>query len=265
LSNKPLPVGLCLAFLFSVSSPAPADEPHNYTVVPGSKEVNAAKIQPYEAHWNQLALGEGGLKDTGVRFREVLERDGDTLRHMQSILRDDETLMMETRILARDTLVPVELRREASNPPEGHAKSASLKLDGLTYAGSKTLADGTSEPYEHSVELPSFDGWIAGVVLAALPLSVGYEAKLPTVVHLQQTNFQLIARVSDERMFERKSGVEVPVWVVDTDWVDIANGSVSKGGPGEAGGTYLIAKSPGSGIPYVIEYANSFGVIRWSE
>jgi len=231
-------------------------QPYTYTLMPGSTAVDVSKIQDYHAKWRQLVPKDGGGFDLGGLFEEQLVRDGDVLLHTQKVHSGQGQVVTEVRKLHPVSLQALSLSRSTDQAVQGGVKSAELLLDGNRYAGDLVLADEQTISFEHQTEHPSFDGWILGVTLAALPLEPGYEAKLPAVVQFQRANYQVVAKVREKRTYLTETKRKIPVWVVDTDWINTADGSVSKGGEQESGGTYLMAVKPGNGIPYV-------GVIRW--
>ncbi len=242
-----------------------ADHGHYvYDVVPGSQQVDTSRLVPYRARWQQFSRSEEGLTDSGVIYEETLVLGDRTLHHTQVVRQPNGTKATEQRTFDRSSLRPERLTRSLVNAPQGQPKAIELDRKTQTWSGTATMSANQQHPFEYTSEADAFDGWVAGLVLASLPLKTGYEAKLPALVQLQQATYLLHAKVVGQRKFKPARGPGVQVWIVDTDWINVTDGSVSPGGAKNSGGSYLIARNPGSGQPHVIEYANNGVVIRWA-
>ena len=58
-------------------------------------------------------------------------------------------------------------------------------------------------------------------------------------------------------------GLSVAVWEVNANWLNLTDGDVYGPGRDGDGGVYYISVNPGDGVPPVIEYVNSGGIIAW--
>lgn len=231
-----------------------------YTTPVGAVELRADHIAPYRARWN---TANGAIEET----LEVDDRA--RLRHIQRAYRkvedDLELVATETRILSRDDL------RSLSWDRQHHVDvSASLPFSAVhgemrrgRFVGEMTTHDGDAAAYEFATPGPSFDGWIAGLAIAALPLREGYWASLPTTTHIMKGNHHLTARVTGEDVYETPRGEAIPVWRVEAEWVHLESADIYDPGADGSGGVYAIAKAPGDGVPYVVAYENQQAAILW--
>ena len=235
-----------------------------YDVVPGSEAIQTDRIREYHARWRQLARGEDGLVDSGTVFEERVRRTSDRILHTQIVQTARGIKVTEERTFDRRTLQPLSLSRELENGPDGSPRKIILEATDVAWRGTSEMEGGKPEAFEYVAATRAFDGWVAGLTLASLPLAVGYEARLPAMVQLQRATYWLRARVVERKEVRYGDSEPVPVWVVETDWVNVVDGSRSPGGAEESGGAYLIAMAPEGDQPHVIEYANNGAVIRWA-
>ncbi len=263
ISNKFIAIFAALAALI-VSVAVRADHGvYVYDVAPGSDVLDTQRLQPYRANWQQLKRVEDGLLDSGTVFEELLEISPERLRHTQIVRTESGPVVTETRDFDLTSLLPTRLYRTLENGPPDQPKEVELKRDNLLWSGPIMIGEKTATTFEYATEVAAFDGWVAGLTLAALPLKEGYAARLPTMVQFQRATYWLHAEVAGRKDYPVTADVTIPVWIVDTEWVNVVDGSVSEGGEYESGGSYLIAVAPQPGQPHVVEYANKGAVIRW--
>jgi len=112
-------------------------------------------------------------------------------------------------------------------------------------------------------ELPTrmFEGSGLGLVIAALPLEEGYDARLPVAMNLglteELTLYTVRVRVTGKERFPWKGKKKVEAWIVDVDWEDHDTGEVSAaGGAALPGGAYFVVPDPPNGFPHVPRYQN---------
>lgn len=240
-----------------------------YSVPVGSPAINAADIRPYHAIWNN---------GPGIIEERLTEADDGHLQHVQrgyaplsretidEVAAEDPYLaVIETRLLSAATLASAYMRREvlrALPDPAAH-RIIEVAADEEGYAGLATTAGGMIESWQLRTGYPSFDGWIAGLTIAALPLDTGYTASLPTVTHLFRGSHSLTVTVTGQAMVTVGNGDQINCWMVEAHWLDHASGDVYEPGPEGDGGTYYIAVNPGGGVPYVVQYVNASANILW--
>ncbi|GAB4526518.1 MAG: hypothetical protein Tsb0010_09850 [Parvularculaceae bacterium] len=231
-----------------------------YTTPVGSSEIRASAIRPYRARWT---TANGAIEE------ELEFADEARLRHTQRAYRnmnDRLTLVAtETRMISRADLRSLSWARRHDADLSARAPFSSVRgeMRPGAFVGEMTTYDGATEPYEYSTPGLAFDGWIVGLVIAALPLRGGYWASLPTTTHIARGNHHLTARVVGEDVYETPQGEEIPVWRVAAEWVHLENGDVYDPGAAGSGGVYGIAKAPGGGVPYVVSYENAQASILW--
>lgn len=276
LRRRALAAGAAIVLgLTAASAPArqpePASDPYAdtryigdrliaYTTPVGAAELRADHIAPYHARWTTL---NGAIEET----LEV--EDDKRLRHTQRAFRNGDDgltrVATETRMISREDLRSLSWARRHLVDV-----SASLPFSAVhgemrpgRFVGEMTAHDGETETYEFATPGPSFDGWIAGLAIAALPLRDRFWASLPTTTHVMQGNHHLTARVVGDDVYETPQGEEIPVWKVDALWVHLESADVYDPGAAGSGGVYTIAKAPGEGVPYVIAYENQQATILW--
>ncbi len=266
--------GLLIAATPAISqdavTPAVVDaEAAEHSVPVGSPSINAAAIQPYHAVWSngpglmeeQLTITDGGQLQHVQRGYGPLSRET-----INEVAVDDAYLAVaETRLLARETLASVYMRREilrALPDPAAH-RVIEVAADDEGYAGLATTVGGSITSWQLRTGHPSFDGWIAGLAIAALPLEAGYTASLPTVTHLFRGSHSLTVTVTGQEIVTAGNGEQVNCWAVEAHWLDHASGDIYEPGPNGDGGTYFIAVNPGAGVPYVVQYVNASSNIVW--
>ena len=230
-----------------------------YTTPVGASEVNADAIKPYRARWTTRA---------GV-IEEALEAADDKIwRHTQISYQEKDGEMIkiatETRTLSREDL------RSLSWTRQHHVQSPNLPFrdvnvtvspHGIT--GQVTNNNGEKEPFDAPLPMPVFDGWIAGLAIAALPLEKNYWASLPTGTYLFKGSHHLTVRIEGRAEVETAAGDKVDAWEAHAEWVDLGSGDVYESGPHGAGGVYYIAVEPGDGVPYVVKYEAQQALIVW--
>lgn len=243
-----------------------------HDVAPGSHMVDGASIEHFVARWQERRFMSGEWSDGSVVSEEVTVDAGSNHvifeRHV-----DAGAFGLNVRVVMdRTTLRPVTLTREIGDDvPEavatqlaaaGLMKSFEYRYTDAGYTARLTNFEG--ETTEESVELdgPVFDATPAGLILAALPLEVGFEARLPVLFVNggpgTATLYDLVARAVAVESVEAPGGGTVEAFLVEVDWIDPATGAVtSLGGADEAGGAYWVTPSPPRDFPYVPRYKNN--------
>ncbi len=255
----------CSLFLTGTNAAEPEDPRYvserliAYTTPVGAVEVNADVIKPYNAKWNS---------PNGV-FEETLEAvDDATWKHIQIMyqLKDGEPVKVatETRTLSRADLRSLSWARKFHiDSPNLPFKEVSTVVgpEGLT--GEMINNDGAKEPFNAPLPMPVFDGWIAGIAIAAMPLEEGYWSSFPTATYIFKGVHHLTIRVIGRETMETPLGEDIDVWAVEAEWIDLGSGDIYEPGAAGAGGIYHIAVTPGDGIPYVVKYEAQSNPIMW--
>jgi len=231
-----------------------------YTTPVGASEVNAGAIKPYAARWT---TPRGGV------FEETLEAvDGATWKHTQILSRttdgDAVKVATETRTLSRDDLRSLSWARThhigSPNLPFKDV-ATEVRADGLF--GEMTTLEGEKAPFNSPLPMPVFDGWIAGIAIAALPLKEGYWASLPTATYIFKGVHHITLRVVGRETLKTPQGEDIDTWKVEAEWVDLGSGDIYEPGAEGTGGVYHMAVEPGGGVPYVVKYEAQSNPIMW--
>lgn len=230
-----------------------------YTTPVGASEVNAAAIKPFAARWT---TGRGVFEETLEAVDEARWRH----TQIQYRLTDDgaEKAATETRTLSRKDLRSLSWTREHHRESESlpfKSVAVDVRPDGIV--GEMTTNDGANAPYNSPLPMPMFDGWIAGLAIAALPLEESYWASLPTATYIFKGVHHLTVRVVGRETFVTPQGEEIDTWRVEAEWVDLGSGDIYEPGAEGAGGVYNLAVEPGDGVPYVVKYEAQSNPIVW--
>ena len=240
-----------------------------YSVLVGSPVINAAVIEPYHAIWNTAHgfIEERLTAADETRWQHVQRTFAPLSREtMDEFAMTDEYLAAEeTRLIMRDTLASNYLLRNLLRESRDPSASRTMEIvaDAEGFAGIATRIDGEKLSWQLRTGRESFDGWIAGLAIAALPLAPGYSATIPTVTHLFRGSHSLTLTVIGQVPVTVGTGDTVDCWEVEASWVELATGDVYEPGREGSGGSYYIALHPGDGVPYVVEYASSGSSIIW--
>lgn len=230
-----------------------------YTTPVGASEVNADAINPYSARWT---TANGAIEET----LEAL--DDKTWRHTQISYQNKDgaaiKVATETRTLSRTDLRSLSWsRKHHIESPKLPFRDVSVivKPDGIY--GEMTTNEGDKAPFNASMPMPVFDGWIAGIAIAALPLAEGYWASIPTGTYLFKGSHHLKLTVVGRAEIEAANGDKVDTWEVNAEWVDLGSGDIYQPGAEGSGGVYYMAVNPGDGVPYVVNYVAQQAAILW--
>ena len=235
-----------------------------YSVQVGSPEVSTSRLAPYHAVWTQDAPNEGEWVRTQATFEEMLSvgSDGQWV-HIQKNHLGNGMVKIDTRRLDRKTLQVLDLTIEFENAPPEQPAKVYYDMTGDSFAADVTFADGRKVTGQaRDLAMPMFDGQIAGLTIAALPLADGYVATLPMVIP-NLGIYWIEVSVVGKKEIQAGDAKSIPVWEVNANWLNLTDGDIYEPGRGGDGGVYYIAVNPGDGVPPVIEYANSGTIIAW--
>jgi len=235
-----------------------------YSVVVGSKQIDTSKLVPAHARWSQRTLKDGKWEvSPGIFDEKLIQLPGGNWQHVQTILAGGQIRKIETRVFAKDTLQVLNLTLAFPNPQAGAPKQVFYDLTQDDFSADITMPDGTqAKGKPRTKALPMFDGQVAGLAIAALPLSEGYTATMPMIIP-NLGIYWIEVKVIDRLMLAIENGETVEVWEVTANWLNLSDGDVYEPGPDADGGSYYMAVTPGNGVPAVIEYANSGARITW--
>jgi len=249
------------AVLATAGCAADGDAPLDLTFEQAA--FDTSRLAEYSATWRRLIPGDDGVpRDLGC-FTETFSRlNDDEWLHVQTLREDDtETFIQELRVFDAATLRPKSLRRTFFSPTEGAPQWAQLTFSDEGARGHVLMPDGQSAPLNREYGAPVYDGWVAGLLLAALDLEEGMSVSalvaIPLHNQLYRMNFTVVGAVD----FELENGETIAAWEVDAEWIDAMTGGVSPGGADESGGAYVIAAAPAPGQPSVLSYINTSATI----
>lgn len=245
------------------ASPGPlaADADDVPLLAVGDRAVKGSRIEAFDANWVNL-------QDVTIHeVADIEKRDGKKrLVRVQTWPLGGGVAIRSELVLDPKTLATVSFEQRVDGLPEGASIGRPTRLrwdfDGKRYT--RTVEpDPGAEPVVTEGELPNpmFEGSALGLVIAALPLELDYEARLPVAMNLQlaeeHTLYHVRVRVTGEEEFAWKRGKRVSAWVVEVDWEDYDTGAVtSVGGALEPGGAYFVVPKPPKGFPHVPRYQN---------
>lgn len=242
---------------------APTDAP---TLEVGDKSVRGKRIGAFDSEWT---AGGGAIVSEVAKFER---RDGKKrLVRVQTWPMGSGVDLRSELVLDAATLSTVSFQQEVVGMPEGGSMGGAPSFlrwdyDGGKYTRKVRRDGGAEEVEEGALPQPMFEGSALGLVIAALPLELDYEARLPVAMNLglteELTLYWVEVRVTAQEPFEWKRK-EVAAWVVEVDWEDFATGEVtSKGGVDAPGGAYFVVTDPPKGFPHVPRYQNESGTIE---
>ena len=235
-----------------------------YTVPVGSADINSDRLAPYHAIWTQDVPKDGAWVRAPSTYEETLSvgDDGNWV-HVQTNHLGNGMAQVGVRRLDRKTLQILDLTLSFINAPPGQPEQVFYDMTGNSFAAEITLPDGNmTSGQPRDLALPMFDGQIAGLTLAALPLKEGYVATLPMVIP-NLGIYWIEASVVARKKINSAAGDKIDVWEVNANWLNLTDGDVYEPGRDGSGGVYYIAVNPGDGVPPVIEYVNDGGIIAW--
>ena len=241
-------------------------------VQPGHEALEGARLRPFEARWQERQLRDGTWVDTN-QLQESLSIDAaqGTVTFRRVVDAGPWGFDVEV-VMDRETLAPRSLTRTVRDGvPDAVVEQLAqagvtrrfeyIFHDGL-YEFSSTDFDGNTHTETAQLDRPVFDATAMGVILAALRLEVGFEARIP-IVFVQAGNggishYDLIAKVVADDQLEIDGHDGVTAYKVESGWADPGTGAItSAGGADESGGAYWILPSPTDGLPYAPRYKNN--------
>ncbi len=252
-------IGLALA-----ANPRAGSGQEAVSVLPGNGMVVGSALTAYDASWQSRDNQTGEWQDRAV-ITEALTVEGDRWVRVQETKRP--AWGVQTRVeMDRATLRPLFLRRTLlPNTPQqvmdqlaanGFVKELEIHFNGASYETHTTAFDGTTDVKRGEIGEPFFDGSILGLVIAALPLKDGYEARIPILFVDGRagdvTPYWVEASVIGSEPVNGKDAMRV-----DVGWAEFDSGVVTSApGPEAAGGAYWITKNAGGDVPPVPRYRN---------
>ncbi len=236
-----------------------------YTTPVYSSMVNTNRLKPFHAKWIQQKIEAGKTTTLPVTIEEKLIKDEQgNWQHIQ-VMHDEvkDMKVHHTRTFDQQSMRFMTQKTRYENAPEQAPKSVSYELFNNRFSGEVVSADGALKSIEHPLSMPMFDGQIAGLPIASLPLELGKKWSMPMVIPTMKSEYWLEATVTAKKLMAAENGNELEVWVVDALWHNLTDGDVYPAGPNNSGGTYYINVDQQAGEPVVIAYANQNAVILW--
>ena len=224
----------------------------------GDAAIDGSFIQPYDNAWSITAhRGDGTVEDIGISSDHVRAREVDGRR---VLLRMESTLVTTSK-----PGVEWPLRQSSTfNSADARTLRPHLGID-FGADGSRTRheftprlvtttrqdahsSDAASSRTELANEVFDFDGGMAGLILAALPLDVGYRADLPSLGAAGVERVRVAVRTHES--IRAGAHGNVAAYVVDV-------------GADPVQSTYWISRFP----PYVIKVrvaSPGGGFVEWN-
>jgi hypothetical protein len=256
-----------LALVAVLTGPVAAFDPEITPVLVGDGTVDGGRLQAFDGLWDSYQRGEPDVRRG--RFREHFELHDDEMGsqwvHEQLIFRGDVSVGAAVLRLDPSTLAPVKLVQHFADHPQG-IQRIQLDFDASGYTR-RTTTDGIEA--EDRVELPvaAYYGNSFGLAVAALPLTDGYRARLPSVFPAWDGLYWLELTVvgrAERSLSDEAGGQSVEVFLVDADWLNVNDGSIYPPGPDASGGRYEIVVDPMPGQAPVWRYISDTSDIRSS-
>jgi hypothetical protein len=268
-----LRVGISAFLVGTVISGAAIAQSSPPLIGPGHPSIDSSTLHRFSASWRESALQGSEWRDrstvaeslsTGRRGAvHVFHRDATPVGWegytLEAVF---DRVGFRPRSLERrfkDGIAPAVLKQlEAGGLPQSYR----FEFGELRYVLTRTGFDGTISVDTATFDRPMFDGTTLGLLLASLPLRVGFTARLP-ILFVQPdvgsvTKYWAIVRVAAIEPVPGPNATSVDTYRVDVDWADYDTGVVSSpGGPENSGGSYWIARQPPGGFPFVPRYASS--------
>ncbi len=227
--------------------------------------VDPNRLKPFHAHWVQKQTQDGEQQLSPITIEEQLSRNGDGhWVHQQTMHHAEKSIKVyHSRTFDQHSMRLMNQSTQYENAPPKAPKSLSYELFNNHFTGLVTAADNSITEIKHPLSMPMFDGQIAGLAMAALPLATDKKWSMPMTIPTMKAEFWLEASVTGKQSMAAHNGQQVEVWVVDALWHNLTDGDVYPGGPEHSGGTYYITVDQQPGQPVVMAYANNSTVILW--
>lgn len=141
----------------------------------GDAQVDGGRIRPGVGRFRMSAVANGEERELGTLTQEVapVEEGGRQLLRMVMSMKSPAGNGVDTSHVDARTLAPVRLR---AHNAEG---TISIDFNGVKVLGNKVSAGGQVQPVAQSTAAPAFDASMIDFLVTALPLSLGYTARLP--------------------------------------------------------------------------------------
>ncbi|HEX6695002.1 MAG TPA: hypothetical protein VF035_09925 [Longimicrobiales bacterium] len=141
----------------------------------GDAQVDGGRIPTGVARFRMSAVANGEERELGTLTQEVapVEEGGRQLLRMVMSMKSPAGNGVDTSHVDARTLAPVRLR---AHNAEG---TISIDFNGVKVLGNKVSASGQVQPVTQSTAAPAFDASMIDYLVTALPLSLGYTARLP--------------------------------------------------------------------------------------
>ena len=207
------------------------------SLVAGDARVEGGLITPGVSRFRMSASANGEARELGTLTQEVtrVNEGGRDLLRMVMSMDSPAGDGVDTAYVDAKTLAPVRLR--------GHNTSGTISLDfnGAKVLGNKVDADGKVQPVTQTTEAPAFDASVIDFLVTALPLSLGYTARLPVFMVEQGGLAWYNVRVVGDVIVSGEPAYGVDVQIP----VGVARYSIAKNGRRLLSSTITFSQSGG--------------------
>jgi hypothetical protein len=245
LMNRAIHIAIvCMSAMCSNPSVASTTLPAALAVHAGDGNVDGHLLKPYDNVWlvsvryKDGRHDERGVSSDHVRFRDIAGKtyltriEGTTSISGPPDRAPTAAIAMTFNIFAPDTMLPLSGVEHASSGARVEHQFNSRQVT------TKQQAPGKTDESQSTSELPElvydFNGGMTGLILAALPLKIGYRAILP---------------VLGEKGFDTAEIRVVREEVISAGYRGVVKTFVVEIGGNPIESTYWISKTP----PYVIK------------
>ncbi len=254
-----------LALATTDQPPKPSSDLPAYTTPVYASVIDPTRLKPFHAHWVQKQQQDGQEKLSPITIEERLNRndEGDWV-HKQTMHHAEKPIKVyHSRTFDQHSMRLLNQSTHYENAPAQAPKSVTYQLFNNHFTGVVTAADNSTKDIRHPLSMPMFDGQIAGLAIASLPLGTDKKWSMPMTIPTLKAEYWLEAKVTDRTLMAAANGQQVDVWVVDALWHNLTDGDIYPGGPENSGGTYYITADQQAGQPVVMAYANNSALILW--
>jgi hypothetical protein len=185
------------------------ERPTEITV--GSPMIDASLIRPATLERRFIRVSGGSEQVVGTLTQSISRVDVGGKPAIQSIttIKTGRGTGADTAVFSATDLAP--LWHRSMNP----GRTMHLAFDGTNVTGSVTPAGGAAQPVKHTTPIPTFDSSMLDLIIAALPLKAGFQARLPLYIYESNGLVWLDVKVASEADIN-VAGRTLPVFEVDT-------------------------------------------------
>jgi hypothetical protein len=177
----------------------------------GSPMIDASLIRPASLERRFIRVSGGSEQVVGTLTQSISRIVVNGKNAIQSIttVKTGRGTGADSAVFSAADLAPIWHR--STNP----GRTMHLAFEGSHVTGSVTPAGGTVQPVNHTTPIPTFDSSMLDLIIAALPLKAGFEARIPIYIFESDGLVWLDVKVASESDI-LVAGRTIPVFEVDT-------------------------------------------------